>query len=139
MSEMTLMNLLVACENQLGWIPQGRNLFKARAAMHARMTREMTRKGIDLGDLCLTLAYCRLRRYPITSPLQLLAMVATARDAAAVMRKPAALDVRTQMAREWESARNDDQSVYWLGRLVRSVGPARADTLDEWSQAGRGL
>jgi hypothetical protein len=138
MPEMTLMQILVACENQLGWIPKGNDQYKARAVMHSIVKREMTRKGHTLGDLALTLAYCRLKRHPITSPLELLGLIPKARDAAAVVNKPHALDVRTQMARDWEAARDDDDSPYWLGRLVRSVGPARADTLDEWAQAGRG-
>lgn len=135
---MTLWKVLVSCENDLGWVPAGKDLIKSRAVMHHIMTKAMAQRRISLGDLQLTLAYCRLKHLPLSSPLQLLPLVATARDAAGAMVRPHALDVRTDMARDWETARNDDESAYWLGRLVRSIGPARADTLSEWEQAGRG-
>lgn len=138
MPPMTLMQVLIACENQLGWVPEGRDLFKARAIMHHIMTRSMKRQDISLEDLALTVSYCRLKRQPITSPTQLLYLVPKARAAAAVTSRPRALDVRTQDARDWETTRDDADTPYWLGRLVRSVGPARADTLDEWAKAGRG-
>jgi hypothetical protein len=136
---MTLMQILVACEQQLGWIPDGDDMIKARAIMHSIMTKAMKRQDISLGDLALTLAYCRLRRQPLNNPLQLLPLVKTARDAAGTLNKPRALDVRTQDARDWEAARDDSDTPYWMGRLVRSVGPARADTLLEWTAAGRGV
>jgi hypothetical protein len=136
---MSLMNILVACENQLGWIPEGADQIKAKAVMHHIMTKAMKRQGVSVEDLALTLAYCRLRRQPISSPLQLLPLVTTARSAATVINRPRALDVRTQDARDWETTRDDADTPYWLGRLVRSVGPARADTLDEWAAAGRGI
>lgn len=135
---MTVHQILLACENQLGWVPEGTEIWKGRAKMHAILSKAMTRQNVSEADLALTLAYCRLRKHPITNPLQLLPLVTKARDAATVMSQPGALDVRIHDARDWETTRSDADTPYWLGRLVRSVGPARADTLDEWASAGRG-
>jgi hypothetical protein len=133
-----LTRILTDVENQLGWVPTGKNIHHARALAHHIVTQAMKRQGISEDDLELTVAYCRRKRLPIDSPLQLLPLVTKAREAAPDIIKPHNLDVETTAAITWEHSHLDPDSLYWIGRLTRSVGPARADTLTEWHQAGRG-
>ena len=137
MAQSPLMKILSDCENHLGWIPPGGNLYKSRAMHHSMLTRAMTRQGIDEADLALAVAYCRRKRLPITHPLQLLPFVAEARTLAHTPHL-SDLDRRQIDAIEWEQGHGDDESSYWIGRLSRAIATGLADVLVEWMQAGRG-
>ena len=135
-----LMDIITGCENQLGWSPPpGAPLYKSRAAEHRKLSLAMSRHNYTTHDLKLALAYCKRRRQPVTSPLELTWYITKARElAAAEPSAPGALDVGVRTAIEWENANPDDISDAWITRLVRSFGPARARTLSEWRDAGRG-
>jgi hypothetical protein len=136
-----LMTILIACENQLGWVPdrRGQSLHQARALMHHVMSAAMARQGYSEADLELAVAYCRLRREPITSPLALLGLVKEARArAGAPEARAGSLDEQQQHALDWEAEADDGDSRYWIGRLTRSTADGLRDTLIEWADAGRG-
>ncbi len=134
-----LMDIIYDCENRLGWSPPiGAVLWKARAAEHRKLTMAMQRHGYDEKDLRLALNYCIRRKQPIASPLELVGIVATARDLAAPRERTLDLATEQAAAIAWEQMTSDVESAHWVSRLVRSVGPVRADVLIEWRQAGRG-
>jgi hypothetical protein len=138
---MTLMEILVECENTLGWIPKvlkGQNVFQARARTHRVLSRSMAQRGISVEDMALALAYCQRRRQPISAPAELLPLVKEARRLAAPTRRLSSLDVRQGEALAWEHQRLDDDSPYWIGRIVRSLNTGLEDVLTEWAGAGRG-
>jgi hypothetical protein len=136
---MSLLDILTDAENQLGCLPLGNhtNMPKARALTHHVMFAAMNKRGLTENDLVLALAYCVRRRLPLDSPLELLGMVDAARQATHVPRRHD-LDLACDDAIAWESMRADEDTQYWITRVVRSSGPARQDTLDEWRDAGRG-
>lgn len=136
---MTLMQILIACENTLGWIPEGKDLYAARAKAHRLMSLAMHRRHISVEDLALALAYCQRRRQPITKPIELLDLVREARtQAGPAERRESHLDVRQADAIAWEHQRLDDDSPYWIGRIVRSLNTGLEEVLAEWLAAGRG-
>jgi hypothetical protein len=46
---------------------------------------------------------------------------------------------RIEAAATWETAHDDEDSAYWLARLLNSGGGVRGDTLAEWAAVGRGV
>lgn len=139
MAKSILMQVLIDCENQLGWVPKGKKLFQARAAMHSTMTHTMNNRRVSEEDLAITVAWCRARRYPINDPQELFGLVERAKERAQV-KGPAAgsLDEQRNTAAAWEFATSDEQSPYWINRITRSVADGLSETLAEWSAAGRG-
>lgn len=138
---LSLMEILVECENTLGWIPnvpKGQTIFHARARMHRILSRSMAQRRISVEDLGLALAYCQRRRHPISTPAELLPLVKEARTLAAPAKHLSSLDVRQGEALAWEHQRLDDDSPYWIGRIVRSLNTGLEDVLTEWAGAGRG-
>lgn len=134
-----LMQVLINCENQLGWVPKGKDLHKARAAQHHIMSKILATKRVSEEDLAIAVAWCRSRRYPISDPMQLFALVDKAKERAAEKGPRAgSLDARRQEAVAWEFALSDPRSPHWINRLTRSVGDGLADTLTDWLNAGRG-
>lgn len=145
MARSVLMQILIDCENQLGWcpkIPRGGSLPKARANQHRIMTVAMNNRKVSEEDLRLAYNYCRNRRQPIVDPLQLFGYVDKAKSHTA--RPPRnvglgkSLDVQQAEALAWEAMHDDEHSTRWRGRIIRSVAAGLADTLAEWHAAGRG-
>jgi hypothetical protein len=129
---MTLTQILAEAEYTLGWIPEGQDLPKAHRKMHAIMTRALAKRGYTVTDLELALRYCQRRRQPINHPAELLGMIPLVRELAAA---PADEDVvrrRVAEAIVMEQRRADDDTTYWVGRLVNSQGEGRERTLAEW-------
>lgn len=137
---MSVMDILIDCENQLGWRPAGANIWKARAAQHRILTAAMARRGVTETDLKVAIAWCRRRRQAIRSPLNLFDYIDAARARATehVGAHVVALEARIDAAIAWEGDNSDLESRYWTTRLLRSVGPHRVAVLNEWHDAGRG-
>jgi hypothetical protein len=138
---MTLMQILIECENSLGWVPEhggGKDIYKARAITHKVITLALERHRYSVDDFALALAYCKRKRLPVDHPLQLIPLVLRARELAAPVVARSDLNVRQGDAIAWEHQRLDDESTYWIGRIVNSVGAGLDDALTEWKVAGRG-
>lgn len=139
---MGLMQLLAECENHLGWQPTrrpGDNIYKARAITYRVMAQAMEREGYTEGDIALAIAYCRLKRIPVSNPLALLGMVKDARKiTGAKVHRPGSLDARQAEAIAWEQAHPDAESSRWIARITRSVAEGLTATLEEWAGTGRG-
>lgn len=135
-----LMDLIIACENQLGWTgPATMNIYRARAIEVGKLRGALSRRrDLTVKDLRLAIAYCVRRREPITSPLQLLGKVDEAKALALQRPRASNLAMRHTRALAWEQTTADRDSSRWITRLVRSHGPARAEVLAEWEAAGRG-
>jgi hypothetical protein len=132
-----LMRLLIDCENQLGWIPEG-DIYRARAIHHKILTAAMTKRGFSDRDLRLALNWCARKHLPITSPMQLLAYVEDAREMAVEADTSTDLDTEVADAITWEYANPDEHSHYWITRLNRAAGPVRQLVMVEWRELGRG-
>jgi hypothetical protein len=136
----SLMDLITDIENRLGWAPpEDVPLWKARASEHRKMTLGLARYGYTEKDLRLALVYCLRRHESIAKPMELFGYVARARQYARVDEVPAGhLDLAVRAALDWEANHPDARTGFWTSRLIRSYGPLRADTLQEWQEAGRG-
>jgi hypothetical protein len=138
---MTLMQILIECENKLGWIPEqarGQDIYRARAVVHRIVSLALSKRHYSVDDLALALAYCKRKRQPITHPLQLIPLIPEARALAGPQARPISLDIRQGEAIAWEQQRQDDDSSYWIGRIVNSLNAGLEDVLAEWTAAGRG-
>lgn len=134
-----LMDIILDCENRLGWSPPaGAVLWRARAGEHRKLTRAMEKRGYTVEDLRTALAYCLRRRQAITSPMELIGLVDKARDLTPDTDPRVPLDDQIDAAVAWEAANRDGSSANWGSRLVRVAGHLRADVLQEWRDAGRG-
>lgn len=140
MARSVLMQVLIDCENQLGWIPKGKNHQRALSNHHRVMTQVLATRRVSEEDLALAVAFCRSRRHPISDPLQLLGFVDRAKERTLIpqRRLSKSLDERQADALAWEAACSDQDSPVWTNRLIRSVAAGLAETLTEWHQAGRG-
>lgn len=133
------MDIITDCENRLGWAgPAGSAAWKVRAGMHRRMTLAMERREYTEKDLRLALNYCITRRHPITTPMDLFGLVLTAREYASDVPSPDTTGEDITGAVAHEQDRADEDSLYWINRLVRAVGPLRSEVFAEWKGAGRG-
>jgi hypothetical protein len=134
-----LMDLIIECENTLGWHPQGEDLWKARALQVYILRRAMAKQKYTVRDVRLAIAWCRHEGKQVTSAAALLVFVPRARELAVVEPVNAStLDEHQGAAIAWENGRSDEDSQYWITRLVRSVGSVRREVLSEWTEAGRG-
>lgn len=136
-----VMDIVVDCENKLGWLPDARSPYKSRAAAQARLLKAMARQSppVTPADVRLALAWCQRRKQSVSNPSQLLTYVEDARRHAAVPDKPLTqIGQAIRDAIAWELNTDLPDSDHWIARLSRSSGDARAATLDEWKAVGRG-
>ncbi len=140
MATSQLMKILNECENELGWVPNetGIDTYRARAAMHKVMSYAKDKKRVSDEDLRLALNYCKRRRMPIVSPLQLFGFVEEAKKFAAPVAPTGSLEPERNAAIGWEHGKNDTDAGVWIGRLTRAQGDGLADVLAAWREAGRG-
>lgn len=135
----TATDVVILCENVLGWVPEDNvPLWKARANHAGRLKRAMAKHGVTLDQLVLAVEYCRRRREPVKSPAALVFRVPSALDLA---NEPESTSDDTEAINEaiqWEYHNEDHFSLGWIFRLTRAVGAHRADVLKEWRDAGRG-
>jgi len=131
------MQSLLQCENRLGWVPGGLNIYKARATMHHILSRTLRDKHYTHEDFALAVALCAKKKIPCASPLQVVHFIPEARTLAADTTKPSSLDERQGAAIAVENRRLDDDSTYWIGRITRARAEGLAEVLTEWQAAGR--
>lgn len=136
-----VMDIVRDCENYLGWLPDSRAPWKARAAAQARLSKAMARQHppASPADVRLALAWCRKLKQPVLSPTHLLSFVEVAQAHASVPDKPLTdLGQAIRDAITWEMNTDAPDSDHWIARLSRSSGDARTLTLTEWQDVGRG-
>jgi len=139
----TLTDIIIGCENYLGWKPASFpkvKMWQARMAEVGRLQTaiDATPHGASIEHLALALEYSWRRRLPIKHPAALLGRIDDALALAYTPPTPSAIDVEVMAAVGWEQLTDDDQSLRWIHRLTRAVGPARVEVLIEWSVDGRG-
>lgn len=141
----TLLAIVQACENQLGWAPpyrEGIPHFQTRAIEVHKLKKAMQKPEFaqvaNARNLALALEFSRRRQLPITSPVGLLYRIADALAYADTTPEVAPIAARIAAAITWEKGRDDEDSLRWIHRLVRAAGPGQVDILTEWTEAGRG-
>lgn len=137
----TLMEIVVGCENYLGWQPgPGVPMWKARSAEIGKLRKAIDRgnRDVTLANLALALEYSRRKRIPIKSPSGLLHRIEEALELSYIPPAVSDLTAAITQAIGWEQDRDDEQSLRWIHRLTRAGGPARADVITEWKDSGRG-
>lgn len=140
MTTSALHDLVLDCENQLGWSGEdGVPIWQARVREVGKLRRVLlVRTDVSIADLRIALAYCRRRRETINSPLELFAKVALAKELAVTPDRVSDLTIDHRSALVWEQMNPDQQSDHWISRLVRCAPVVRAEVLAEWRAAGRG-
>ncbi len=135
-------DLVKFAENELGWAPKdGTPVWRWRAAYCVRLEDAMKRYGHTTEDIRAAIAYCKTTKTRVEGPGQLARHVGEALTRLADPDERELADdlgQQIQAAIDWESGHGEPDREYWITRLVRSVGPGRADTLTEWKEAGRG-
>lgn len=140
--------LLLEIENRLGVdlyeqaLATGVPIYKVRAIEAGKFNAAMKRKPKDgkppvtLANLALAVDYAARHRIEITKPYGVVYLIERAVDEqladAPATDVDSDLDARFVEAVEHEEFNPDDRSPYWMGRLLRSVGPARKEVLDAW-------
>jgi hypothetical protein len=132
------MDIIIDCENSLGWARPAGEEWKVRALQHHILRKAMIKRHLTDRDLRLSLNLCKRRRQPITSPLELLTYVEEAREMGREDLPSSDLDTRIRAAIDWELGHADEHMQYWVNRMTRSTGPVRAMVLTEWTDTGRG-
>ena len=138
----TLMEIVVGCENYLGWQPRpGIPMWQARSAEIGKLKRAIStgNQQITIENLALALEYSRRKRIPISSPSGLLHRIGDALALAYTAPVPSEAALAIAEAIAWEQDRDDTDSLRWIHRLVRSAGPGQSAVLIEWEEAGRGI
>lgn len=134
----TATDVVIACENVLGWNAMITPLHKARAIEAGKINKKLaTEPDITLDDLMLAVEFCRRKRQPVTSPVALFWRVEDAKEMANEVVEISDLSTAVQTALAWEMLA-DVPDEDWIGRLTRAHGPVRAELLAEWTAAGRG-
>lgn len=133
------MDIVVACENVLGWVPdESKPLWKARANAAGAVKRAMAKHNVTLDQLELAIEYCRRKKEAIASPAALVFRVEQALELANEPEPELDVSTDVEAAVQWERDHEDHFSLGWITRLTRAVGNYRAEVLQEWRSAGRG-
>lgn len=135
-----LWDIVIDCENQLGWSgPYGMPIWQARKVEVGRLKQAMKNQPqVSTQDLRLAMAWCRRRQEPITSTLTLFTKIDDAKSHQVLAERPSDVAQAHRAAIRWEQEHRDGDSEAWIRRLVRCIGPMRAELLTTWEQAGRG-
>lgn len=134
----TATDVVVACENTLGWNPTVKPLRKARNIEAGKINRKLEADPrVTLEDFMLAIEYCRRKREPVTSPVALYWRIEDAKAMANAPVPSSALSTSIEQAMAWELAQLEPNE-HWIGRLTRAHGPHRDAVLSEWAGAGRG-
>lgn len=141
MSATKPMDIVIACENKLGWQPNTKQpLFKARAVEAMKLKRAMEKDPVTytIANLELAVEWSWRHRKPVTSPAALIHRVEAALERSAAPVETTELGERVQAAVDRELALDRPESTEWIARLTRAFGVFREDVLTEWKEAGRG-
>lgn len=137
----TWLDVVVSCENNLGWLPTGNQpIYKARAREASKLAKAgETNRQVTPDNLELAIAYLRREKRPVKTPYGLIHFIPDALAAAHTPFTASDLTDAIRAALDVENGRpQDEDTKYWIGRLVRSQGPSREQTLREWKEEGRG-
>ena len=133
----SLMDIVMRCENQLGWQPPRRtqSLQKARCMEVHKLQVAIDRgkiRDVTPEKLAIAVEYSRRKRLPVASPLSLLHRIPEA--LALAYTPPPVSDIAAEIAAaiSWERDRDDDSSPTWIQRLARSQGPGCGEVLTAW-------
>lgn len=143
MTSKNLLDIVIACENTLGWLPsvtEKTPRWKARtnavAVLKTAIAKDPNKFTID--NLDLAIEYSRRKRLPVKKPADLVFRVDDALELAADPFSISDIGQAMQDAVDWELNRKDDDSRRWIQRLTRAAGDGRQDVLAEWKADGRG-
>ena len=139
MAARTATDIVVLCENVLGWLPDDNvPIWKARAVHAGRLKKAMVKHNVTLAQLELAVQYCWKKREPIKTPAGLVFKVARALELANEPVAVVDIEVAVAEAIQWERDNEDHFTLGWIRRLTRAVGDYRNDVLKDWKEAGRG-
>lgn len=130
-------DIVVLCENVLGWSP------KKIGPKGMRYERQLAawelQKKLDTSDLFtlhnleLAVEWSRKRREGVSHPLTLFYRIPLAlEDALEVAPEPTELELQVTEALVWEREHPDGESDRWIGQFQRAAGNGRGALLAEW-------
>lgn len=128
-------DLVILCENRLGYVPdETKELWKARAIQAGRLNKAIAKDPLlTWENLELAVEYLFRKRQPIKSPLYVTYVVKDALKLAAETSKPRPIGELIDEAIALEQAqRPSREQESWLGQLTRAAGSYRQATYDEW-------
>lgn len=134
------LDVVVACEQRLGWFPLKGGVLKARITEAGKLKKKLAEDPrITCEDLMLAVELSVRQRRAVKSPMALFYRVEDAKKLAAPAAPTQDLTVAVEHALEVEYGRDssDPQRREWIGRLTRSNGEWRREVLAEWEAAGR--
>lgn len=141
------MQIVEGCERYLGWqppaAPENKPWVPYSAAV-GQLKRVIASgkvtapRNATVANLALALEYSRRRQLPLNSPVGLLYRIEDALALAHIEKPVSDIKAEVDAAVQWEKFQDDEHSLRWIYRLVRSTGDGRAKTLAEWREAGRG-
>lgn len=141
----TLLAIVEACENQLGWVPPYKEnvpVYQTRAVEVYKLKKAMANPEFaqvaNPHNLALALEFSRRRGLAVKSPITLLYRINDALAYADTGPTETTIAMQISAAVRWEQDHDDDDSLRWIHRLVRSSGAGQVDVLVEWKDAGRG-
>lgn len=153
MAARTATDIVVLCENVLGWLPDPtKELWRERSVHAGRLKRAMAKHGYTIEQLELAVEFCRRRKEAVKTPAGLVFKVQRALEMAnepetkttfegqdwVTVKPETDLSTLVDEAISWEHMHEDHFSLGWITRLARAVGDYRLDVLKEWKEAGRG-
>lgn len=126
--------LVVLCENALGWVPDSSMpLWKARSIQAGRLKTAVAKdpRKLTWHNLELAVELLRRERQTISSPMFVIYKVDEAlRLAQAPVSRPIGELIDAAIGREM--AAPTERGSYWVGRFSRAVGKARLEVHAEW-------
>ena len=134
----TATQLVVACENALGWTPaDDKPLWKARAIEAGKINKQMVKnpKKVTLANLELALEYSARKRIGIRTPVGLVYRIDEALAAAAEPEIRGDISFAIEAAVQQENATKRFGYEAWMTRLMQAQGPGRQTVLNEWKSA----
>lgn len=131
---MTEYDLIIKCENQLGWTaPRGKTLWKARSAEVQKLKKTMAKAGVTIADVNAALELSRRQHRTIDSPSQLVYRVEEALDKVVDTTPAPEIDAQIQDAIDFELGCELPGYQTWVKRLTRCYGSARVEVFNEWA------
>lgn len=135
------MDLVLGCENRLGWTPttRGRPFHVARGIEVGKLKKAMAQDPTHctIENLALALEWSWRHRKQVSSPVGLIYRIDAALERAPEVDCTTDLGAAVQRAVDHELALDRPDALEWIYRLTRSFGTFRADVLTEWKEAGR--
>lgn len=135
MTSKTASQVVLRCEQILGWVPDTSvPLWKARAIAAHRLKIAMGKNPwVTWEHLDLAIEMLRQRKEPVRSPAYLVYKVPEALRLANDAPELSEVERNIERALDFEMRTPDDTvSRKWIGRFVRARGAGRKDVYNEW-------